>query len=88
MLIRGPHAYLGWSWVSCSGDCFSKTCPPPPGNQVPYDFTLGGLTDHDYGAPTSTCRETAPGSEVFVREWTKSVVTVDCRGWNSSITLK
>ena len=49
MLIRGPHAFLGWSWVSCSGDCFTelKDCPPPPGNQIHYDITLGGLVGPD-----------------------------------------
>lgn len=88
MLIRGPHAYLGWSWVSCSGDCFSKKCPAPPGNQIHYDFTLGGLTDVDYGEPIEVCHETSAGSAVFVREWTKATVTVNCSEWSSSITPK
>ena len=88
MLIRGPHAYLGWSWVSCSGDCFSKTCPAPPGNQIHYDVTLGGLTETDYGEPTEVCHETAAGSNVFVREWTKATVTLNCSDWSSSIKPK
>lgn len=88
MLIRGPHAYLGWSWVSCSGDCFSKQCPAPPGNQIHYDFTLGGLTDVDYGEPIEVCREASTGSAVFVREWSKATVTVNCSEWSSSITPK
>ena len=88
MLIRGAHAFLGWSWVSCSGDCFSKNCPPPPGNQIHYDFTLGGLTDVDYGVPTEICHETSPGSAVFTREWSKAIVTVNCSEWSSSIKLK
>ena len=109
MLIRGPHAFLGWSWVSCSGDCFTelKDCPPPPGNQIHYDITLGGLVGPDCkhaavlhtasrfshrcradGEPTELCHETAPGSEVFVREWSKATVEVDCKGWTSSITMK
>ena len=33
----------------------------------------------DYGEPTELCHETAPGSEVFVREWTKSTVQMDCK---------
>ena len=88
MPTRGPHAYLGWSWVSCSGDCFSAKCPAPPGNQIRYDITLGGLTDQDYGEPTEVCHETATGSGVFVREWSKATVTLDCAVWNSSIVLK
>ena len=109
MLIRGPHAFLGWSWVSCSGDCFTelKDCPPPPGNQIHYDITLGGLVGPDCkhaavlhtaslirercradGEPTELCHETAPGSEVFVREWSKATVEVDCKGWTSSIKMK
>ena len=124
MLIRGPHAFLGWSWVSCSGDCFTelKDCPPPPGNQIHYDITLGGLVGPDCkharapsslllrsflhallllrfgplitercradGEPTELCHETAPGSEVFVREWSKATVEVDCKGWTSRITMK
>ena len=90
-LIRGPHAFLGWSWVSCSGDCFTTLdqCPPPPGHQVKYDRSLGGLVGSgvDYGEPVEVCRETAPGSEIFTRRWTKSVVTFDCKRWTSRIKM-
>lgn len=88
MLIRGAYAFLGWSWVSCSGDCFSKKCPTPPGNQIHYDITLGGLTGVDYGEPIEVCHETSVGSAVFVREWSKATVTVNCSDWSSSISLK
>jgi hypothetical protein len=34
------------------------------------------------------CKETSPGSNVFVREWTKATVKVDCNTWQNSITMK
>jgi hypothetical protein len=73
MLIRGPHAYLGWSWVSCSGDCFSKTCPAPPGRQVHYDVTLGGLTDSDYGEPTVRSCERDTEETIFELDLSGSI---------------
>lgn len=91
MLIRGPHAYIGWSWLSCSGDCFAgkQQCPSTsPGYTIPYDATLNGLVGPDYGEPLEVCHEERPGSETFVRQWSKATVTVDCKAWTSSIDLK
>ena len=42
----------------------------------------------DYGTPRGLCRETAEGSEVFVREWSKSTVQMDCRTYTANITMK
>ena len=42
----------------------------------------------DYGEPTELCHETTPGSEVFVREWTKSTVQMDCTTFTPTITMK
>jgi len=42
----------------------------------------------DYGTPTGVCKETAEGSEVFVREWTKSKVQMDCKTYTPTITMK
>jgi hypothetical protein len=53
-----------------------------------YDLTLGGLTQRDYGEPTEICHESAAGSEVFVRDWTKAKVTVNCLTWKTSIEPK
>jgi hypothetical protein len=44
--------------------------------------------DYDYGEPTALCGETAPNSDVFVRDWTKSTVTVDCNTYTSKIAMK
>ena len=42
----------------------------------------------DYGTPTGLCSETAAGSGVFVREWTKATVQMDCNSWTPTITMK
>ena len=34
------------------------------------------------------CKETSAGSNIFVREWTKATVKVDCNTWQNSITMK
>jgi hypothetical protein len=54
------------------------------GFQFPYNATL----DVDYGEPTGLCAETAPGSKVFRREWTKATIEMDCKNWNSTIEMK
>lgn len=40
----------------------------------------------DYGEPQGLCRETAPASGVFVREWSKATVQMDCKSWTPTIT--
>ena len=72
LLIRGPFAWLGHGWKGCS-----KNYPFPPEFQV------------DYGEPVDkVCAETAPGSGIFAREWSKAHVSMDCATWTPSITLK
>ena len=44
--------------------------------------------DQDYGVPLDLCSETAPGSQVFTREWSKSTITLDCNTWKGTIVLK
>ena len=34
------------------------------------------------------CSESAPGSGIFTREWSKSTITLDCNTWNSTIVFK
>lgn len=78
LLIRGPYAWLGYSWVGCN------TAPGADRNPIQYQFPKElGL---DYGHPIdATCRETQPGSEVFTRKWSKATVTLDCKAWTSAI---
>jgi len=35
----------------------------------------------DYGEPKGLCAETAAGSEVFTRAYSKATVTLDCKAW-------
>lgn len=72
LLIRGPFAWLGHGWKGCS-----KNYPFPP------EFNL------DYGEPVDkVCKETAPQSGVFAREWSKASVQMDCNTWKPTITFK
>jgi hypothetical protein len=42
----------------------------------------------DYGEPVGLCKETAPNSGVFEREWTKAKISMDCNTWTPTITMK
>ena len=42
----------------------------------------------DYGEPLGLCEESAAGSGVFKREWTKAKVQMDCNTWTPTISLK
>ena len=34
------------------------------------------------------CKETAPNSGIFTREWSKADVKMDCNKWEPTITMK
>jgi hypothetical protein len=40
----------------------------------------------DLGEPTGFCSETAPGSGVFTRPWTKAAVSMDCNAYKGTVT--
>eukprot|EP00912_Choanoflagellata_sp_UC4_P000772 UC4_evm2s485 len=42
----------------------------------------------DYGEPTELCKETAPNSGIFIRDWTKATIEMDCNTWTPTIKLK
>ena len=45
--------------------------------------------DLDYGVPLGKCAETVPGSSgVFVREWSKARVSMDCNKWEAGFVWK
>lgn len=57
--------------------------------KMPCDmYQRPSALDVDYGVPLGLCRETAAGSGVFSRNWTKSEVTVDCNRYTASIRMK
>ena len=72
LLIRGPYAYLGNGWTGCS-----RT----------YEYPAAQF-NADYGEPLGRAAETAPGSGIFVREFTKSTVQMDCNTYSPKITFK
>ena len=72
LLVRGPYAWLGHGWLGCS--------------RV-YDFPTE--LNQDYGEPIdSVCRETAVNSGIFVREWSKASVQMDCNTWTPTLSMK
>lgn len=76
LLVRGPYAWLGHGWLGCSRDY----TPAVTGAN-------GAKLSADYGEPIdAVCRETEPG--VFVREWTKATVQMDCSTYTPTITMK
>ena len=79
---RGNFSWLGYGWLGCG--CGWSNDGKMPCNVYPRPRAL----DLDYGTPTQLCQETAPGSGVFEREWTKSTVTVDCNAYTSEIKMK
>eukprot|EP01079_Euglenida_sp_SAG-EU17-18_P006453 gene6453-6223_t len=72
LLIRGPYAWFGYGWRGC-------------GAEYAYNRQL---LDADYGEPTGLCDETAPGSGVFQRDWSKAFVQVNCNTWSADIRMK
>eukprot|EP01052_Picozoa_sp_SAG31_P030717 SAG31_NODE_3175_length_4586_cov_4.176064_5_plen_100_part_00 len=79
---RGNYSFLGYGWLGCG-------CGWSYGGQMPCDiYRRPASLEVDYGTPLQLCYETAKGSGVFKREWTKASVTVDCNSYTSDIKLK
>ena len=71
-LVRGPWAWLGHGWSGCN-----------------QEYERPAALDGDYGEPLGLCTETIPGnSQIFTREFSKSVVHLDCNTWTGSVTMK
>jgi hypothetical protein len=75
LLARGPYAWMGTGWLGC---------------HAPWEIPRPPELELDYGEPSDAiCRETIPGtSGVFVREWTKAHVQMDCGEWQGTVTMK
>ncbi len=84
LLLRGPHAWIGYAWNGCS---FGAN---PAGGRQNQSFSFPDRLDSDYGVPvplTGGCTETVPGiSGVFTRTWSRAHVQFDCQTWAGSIT--
>ena len=72
LLVRGDYAYLGNGWTGCS-----RT----------YEYPAEQF-NADYGVPLGRAKETAHGSGVFVREWSRATVQMDCNSYTPKITMK
>lgn len=103
LLVRGPHAYIGYTWSGCTDSGYPSGCNShwspehPEGRPCRFPryrdrtpFSRPEQLDWDYGVPTgdSPCAETTPGSGVFRRRWTKADVELDCNSFTSKITMK
>ena len=84
LLTRSPYSWLGWGWDNAPA-YRSKS-----GGSRPYTFP--DEFNLDYGeraaGAAGLCKETAAGSEVFRREFSRATVQMDCKQWKGSITMK
>ena len=74
LLTRGAYAYVGYDYRG-----------PWINYHQPYPRPV--LWDVDYGLPQANCAETAAGSNVFRRQWSKADVTWDCNSARGEIKL-
>eukprot|EP01043_Picozoa_sp_COSAG02_P093669 COSAG02_NODE_30166_length_556_cov_0.737418_2_plen_99_part_00 len=72
LLIRGKYAYLGNGWTGCGHF---------------YEYPAEQF-NADYGEPLGLAKETAPDSGIFVREWSKATIKMDCNSYTPTITMK
>merc|ERR1711879_574298 len=79
---RGPFSWLGYGWVGCG-------CGWEHNGKMPCDiYERPAALDLDYGVPLGLCKETSANSSIFVREWSKSTVIVNCAEYTSRIEMK
>lgn len=53
-----------------------------------HEYVFPEELNVDYGEPTELCKETAPQSGIFTRDWTKATIQMDCNTYTPSITMK
>ena len=80
LVARGPWAWLGYGWMGCGCGWENNGEMDCGGYLRPASF------DVDYGEPLGLCKETRDG--LFVREWSKATVSVDCTNLEPQITMK
>lgn len=81
LLLRGPHAWLGYNWNGCSFGA------QPPGGRNGQKWSFPPELDVDVGEPRGPCAEAAPAgaSGVFTRAWTRADVSFDCNSWTGRV---
>ena len=73
LLVRGDHSFIGYAWAGCFDE---QTYERPQ------------ELDWDYGLPLNLCSETAPGSGIFTRNYTRADVQMDCNSFVPTVTMK
>jgi hypothetical protein len=73
LLARGDWGWIGYGWAGCYTEA---TYTRPPGLDV------------DYGTPLNLCSETAKGSGIFTRNYTRADVALDCNSYSAQISIK
>ena len=79
LLGRGAYGWFGHTWQGCGS--------PDVNQPTVYPLWHSELYDADYGEPLEVCRETAAGSGVFERRWSKAYVSLDCSNLSVNLTL-
>ena len=84
LLVRGPYAWLGHNWMGCFNEFAAQKRVIPTASLLrPPEL------DVDYGTPIDpVCKETGPNSGVFVRNYTKVSVEMDCNSWTAQLRMK
>jgi hypothetical protein len=72
LLTRGEYGFIGHGWEG--------TCN--------MDYTLPPEYAVDYGTPLDNCTESAAGSGIFVREWSKATVSINCATLQGQLKMK
>jgi hypothetical protein len=70
-LVRGPWAFLGSGWQGCN---------PALKWEFPPELNA------DFGVPVGSCAELPRGSGIFVRNFSRASVQMDCSNWAPTIT--
>jgi len=74
LLSRGAYSWLGYSWWGCG---------------PPEQYTRPSFLEEDYGVPEGgPCAETGSGTGVFVRNYSRADVAMDCNTFTPSIVMK
>jgi hypothetical protein len=85
LLGRGPVAWIGSGYVL--GWALSLQFNVPANRPFTISDFDYDLRTRDFGVPTERCVETAEGSEVFRRKWSKAIASLDCGEFKGSITM-
>jgi len=83
LIARGPFAWIGYgtwgmTWPFNPEPAHGELPPQPHGLPKPL------LLDHDFGEPLGICSETAAGSAIFQRHWSKAgTIELNCNDFTA-----